>query len=81
MRRGPGDQISDERALRMHALLGKEQASDDEVDRSQGKTEATTDEDQGVGGPHMSNDVGERLAPGPDRAKSARADTNFRREP
>lgn len=54
----------------MHAVLGQEQASDDGVGRARGTTEAPTDEDQGVGGPHTSNDAGERLAPGPDRAKA-----------
>ena len=35
---------------------------------------------EGVGGPHRSDDVGEPKATGPDRAKEARADINFRRE-
>ena len=34
---------------------------------------------QGVGGPNRSGDLGERQAPGPERAKAARADVNFRR--
>ena len=34
---------------------------------------------QGVGGPNKSCDLGERQAPGPGRAKAARADENFRR--
>ena len=34
---------------------------------------------QGVGGPNRSADLGERQAPGPGRAKAARADVNFRR--
>lgn len=34
---------------------------------------------QGVGGPNRSEDVGERQAPGPDRAKAARAGVSFRR--
>lgn len=34
---------------------------------------------QGVGGPNMSVDLGERQAPGPGRAKAARADVSFRR--
>lgn len=35
---------------------------------------------QGVGGPNKSIDLGEQRAPGPERAKAARADVNFRRE-
>ena len=35
---------------------------------------------QGVGGPNRSGDLGERQALGPERAKAARADVNFRRE-
>jgi hypothetical protein len=34
---------------------------------------------QGVGGPNRSCDLGERQAPGPERAKAARAGVNFRR--
>ena|ERR1700687_586719 len=34
---------------------------------------------QGVGGPNRSDDLGERQAPGPGRAKAARAGVNFRR--
>ena len=34
---------------------------------------------QGVGGPNKSEDLGERQALGPERAKAARADVNFRR--
>jgi len=34
---------------------------------------------QGVGGPNRSGDLGERQALGPERAKTARADVNFRR--
>src|SRR6266853_6184250 len=34
---------------------------------------------RGVGGPNKSGDLGERCAPGPRRAKAARADVNFRR--
>ena len=73
--------VSDEHAFRMHAALGEEQASVAEVDHARGMTTARVDEDQEVGGPHTSDDAGERLAPGPRRAKAARADTNFRREP
>jgi hypothetical protein len=35
----------------------------------------------GVGGPHTSEDAGERLATGFGRAKAVRVITNFRREP
>ena len=72
--------ISDETAFRMHAALGQEQASGDEVGRTRGTTEAAAEGEQGVGGLHKSDDVGERKAPGPGRAKAARAETNFRRE-
>ena len=43
-------------------------------------TGAETEGGQEVGGLNTSDDVGERLAPGPGRAKAARASTNFRRE-
>jgi hypothetical protein len=43
-------------------------------------TGAEAEGGQGVGGPYMSEDVGEQRAPGPGRAKAARADTNLRRE-
>ena len=52
-----------------------------EVGRRQGTTRAEADEREGVGGLHMSNEVGERAAPGPGRAKAVRADVNFWREP
>jgi hypothetical protein len=35
---------------------------------------------QGVGGPNRSDDLGERMARGPRRAKAARADVNLRGE-
>ena len=44
-------------------------------------TGAEAEGGQEVGGPYMSEDVGEQRAPGPGRAKAARADTNLRREP
>lgn len=46
----------------------------------QGEPERGRDGAQGVGGPNRSDDVGERLAPGPGRAKAARADVSFWRE-
>jgi hypothetical protein len=45
-----------------------------------GEPERGCDGVQGVGGPNMSEDVGERQAPGPDRAKAARAGVSFWRE-
>ena len=73
---------SDELASRVHAMPGKEQALGDEVEHRRGTTEAAIDGDQGVGGLRKSNDAGERTkAPGPGRAKAARAETSFRREP
>ena len=38
------------------------------------------EDDQEVGAPHISDDVGEQQAPGPGRAKAERADTNLKRE-
>ena len=38
------------------------------------------EDDQEVGALHMSDDAGEQLAPGPDRAKAERVDTNLKRE-
>jgi len=52
-----------------------------EVGRRQGTTGAGGRRTQGVGGLHTSVDVGERAAPGPGRAKAARADVNFWRDP
>lgn len=53
---------------------------DPAVGRSErGEPEFGRDAEQGVGGPNMSDDLGERQAPGPGRAKAARADVNFRR--
>ena len=43
-------------------------------------TGAAAEDDQEVGAPHMSDDAGEQLAPGPDRAKAERADMNLKRE-
>ena len=51
------------------------------VGRRRGKTGAEAEGEVGVGGPNKSEDVGERQAPGPDRAKAARVETSFRREP
>lgn len=45
-----------------------------------GEPELVRDAAQGVGGPNMSVDLGERKAQGPERAKAARAGVNFRRE-
>jgi hypothetical protein len=46
----------------------------------QGRPEFERDAVQGVGGLNSSDDIGERLALGPERAKAARAVVNFRRE-
>jgi len=45
-----------------------------------GQPELEYDAAQGVGGLNSSDDIGERQALGPERAKAARADVNFRRE-
>ena len=45
-----------------------------------GEPERGRDGVQGVGGPNMSVDAGERRAPGPGRAKAARAGVSFWRE-
>jgi hypothetical protein len=44
-----------------------------------GEPEFGREAEQGVGGPNRSVDLGERQALGPERAKAARADVNFRR--
>jgi len=44
-----------------------------------GEPELGREAEQGVGGPNKSVDLGERQAPGPGRAKAARADVIFRR--
>jgi hypothetical protein len=44
-----------------------------------GEPELGRDAVQGVGGPNMSYDLGERQALGPERAKAARVGVNFRR--
>ena len=44
-----------------------------------GEPELGREAERGVGGPNMSVDLGEREAPGPGRAKAARADVSFRR--
>jgi hypothetical protein len=54
--------------------------SDSSAGRSErGEPELGCDAMQGVGGLNRSDDLGERQAPGPERAKAARADVNFRR--
>jgi hypothetical protein len=45
-----------------------------------GEPQLERDAVQGVGGPNMSDDLGEREAVGPERAKAARAGVSFRRE-
>jgi hypothetical protein len=77
---GPGDQISDGRAS-VRARATRRRISSARGGRpEQGEPERGRDGVQGVGGPNRSDDVGERLAPGPDRAKAARADVSFWRE-
>jgi hypothetical protein len=44
-----------------------------------GEPELGHDAERGVGGPNKSEDLGERQALGPERAKAARAGVNFRR--
>ena len=57
------------------------QESDSNAGRPErGEPEFGRDAVQGVGGPNKSADLGERKAPGPRRAKAARAGVNFRRE-
>ena len=50
-----------------------------EVGRLRGTTRATANGEMGVGGPNRSDEVGERLAPGPGGAKAVRVDVSFRR--
>jgi hypothetical protein len=45
-----------------------------------GEPQFADEAERGVGGPNKSADLGERKAPGPRRAKAARAGVNFRRE-
>ncbi len=52
-----------------------------EVGRRQGTTGAEADGNEGALGLHTSDDVGERVAPGPGRAKAARVGVIFRRDP
>ena len=53
--------------------------SDSSAGRSErGEPELGRDAVQGVGGPNMSYDLGERQALGPERAKAARVGMNFR---
>ena len=42
-----------------------------------GEPELGREAERGVGGPNKSADLGERQAPGPGRAKAARADVSF----
>lgn len=42
-----------------------------------GEPELGHEAEQGIGGPNKSFDLGERQAPGPGRAKAARADVSF----
>lgn len=52
--------------------------SDSEAGRPErGEPELGREAEQGVGGPNRSVDLGERQAPGPGRAKAARADVSF----
>src|ERR1700676_3275048 len=44
-----------------------------------GEPQFAGEAERGVGGPNKSADLGERKAPGPRRAKAARAGVNFRR--
>jgi hypothetical protein len=56
------------------------QESDSNAGRPErGEPEFGRDAVQGVGGPNRSEDLGERQARGPGRAKVARADVSFRR--
>jgi hypothetical protein len=77
---GPGDQPPAGARPWTHARPGEEQASVDGVGRLRARR-AEADEDVGVGGPHTSDDAGERLAAGFGRAKAVRVITNFRRDP
>ena len=63
-----------------YALPGQEQRASKGGRPTARGTGAEAEGGQEVGGPHMSDDVGEQRAPGPGRAKAARADTNLRRE-
>jgi len=70
--------------LRTHELPAERQRTSVrvEVGERQGETGAIFAEgNEGVGGPRRSVDVGDGVAPGPGRAKAARVDVNFRREP
>src|SRR6266851_1168659 len=44
-----------------------------------GEPQFADEAERGVGGPNRSDDLGERMARGPGRAKAARADVNRRR--
>ena len=87
--RSPGDHAPTRRTSRtpvrpaslLRGGVAQNQGVRSEEGRRRGEPEPGTDAGQGVGGPHTSDDVGERQAAGPGRAKAARVDANFRREP
>lgn len=56
-------------------VLGRKVQGSDE----RGEPQFVVEADWGVGGPNRSDDLGERMARGPGRAKAARADVNVRR--
>ena len=80
VRWGPGDQLSNADAFACTRVVGQEPVHAAKVDVREGRPQRVVDGDQGVGGPRTSDDVGERLALGPDRAKAARVVTNLWRE-
>lgn len=61
-------------------VAGQEQASASVVGQRKGNRSGGRWR-RGVGGRRMSDDAGERLAAGPDRAEAARVGTNFREGP
>jgi hypothetical protein len=67
--------------LRVHATLGQEQASAEEVGHARGTTEA--DDRRRTGSRRAAYERRRRgtAGTGPVRAKAARVETNFRREP
>lgn len=70
-----------EDGLVIRETLSVLRASDSSAGRfEQGRPELEHDAVQGVGGLNSSDDIGERQALGPERAKAARAGVNFRRE-
>lgn len=64
----------------MYVSPGEEQSASDRGRPTARGTGAEADDGQEVGGPNMSEDIGEQLALGPGRAKAARVSTNLRRE-